>query len=50
MSAITDCIIMVLIMRQGNAGEEKNSVDVHGTIYCATIYMKQCEGESDTTT
>ena len=44
MSAITDCIIVVLIMRHGNGGEEKNSVNVHGTIYFATIYMKQCRG------
>ena len=37
MSAITDCIIMVLIMHHGNAGEDK-----YGTISFATIYMEQC--------
>ena len=40
MSAITDFSIMVLIMYHGNAGEENNSVNVHGTIYFATIYVK----------
>ena len=41
MSAITDCIIMVLIMRHDNAGKENILLNVHGTIYFATICIKQ---------
>ena len=45
MGAITDCSIMVLIMRHGSDGEENISiVNMHGTNYFATNYMKQCRG------